>query len=76
MIEYQRDKIMARGKVKWFDREKNFGFIEDETGGKEYFVHISNVENEQSPEQGQLVEFEVGEGKKGPQAVEVRLIEM
>ncbi len=76
MIEYQRDKSMERGKVKWFDREKNFGFIEAESGGKEYFVHISNVENEVAPDQGQLVEFEVGEGKKGPQAVEVRVVEM
>jgi len=64
---------MERGTVKWFDKEKNFGFIESDTGGKEFFVHSSNVqEMEEGLDKGQRVEFEIGEGKKGPQAVNVR----
>jgi len=54
---------MDRGKVKWYDQEKNYGFIEADTG-KEYFVHKSDV-IDGSLDKGQLVEFEIGEGKKG-----------
>jgi len=61
---------MEQGTVKWFDREKKYGFVE--ANGNEYFVHVSNIENEEILEQGQCIEFEVGEGKKGPQAVNVR----
>jgi len=61
---------MEQGTVKWFDREKKYGFVE--ANGNEYFVHVSNIENEEILEQGQRIEFEVGEGKKGPQAVNVR----
>lgn len=61
---------MEQGTVKWFDREKKYGFVE--SNGKEYFVHISNVENEVPLDQGQRIEFEVGEGQKGPQATNVR----
>jgi CspA family cold shock protein len=67
---------MERGTVKWFDREKKYGFIESDIGKKEYFVHVSNVEDmEGNLDKGQRVEFEVGEGKKGPQAVSVRSLQ-
>ena len=63
---------MARGKVKWFSGQKGYGFIEQEEG-KDVFVHV----NELAPgiatlEENQSVEFEVTQGQKGPQAVNVR----
>ena len=61
---------MATGKVKWFDDQKGFGFIEQE-GGDDLFVHHSEVQA-QSLSEGQEVEFEVGQGQKGPCAVNVR----
>lgn len=66
---------MERGRVKWFDEEKGYGFIESANGKKDYFVHKSSIEEMQGTlEKGQMVEFEIGEGKKGPQAIEVRLL--
>jgi CspA family cold shock protein len=62
-----------RGKVKWYDQEKNYGFIEADNK-KEYFVHKSDVE-EGSLDKGQAVEFEIGEGKKGPVAKRVRALD-
>lgn len=60
---------MGKGKVKWFDREKGFGFIEQENGA-DLFVHHSEVKGGDLAE-GQEVEYEVGEGRKGPCAVNV-----
>ncbi len=57
-----------RGVVKWFDNEKNYGFITSDDG-KEYFVHKSNVLG--PIEKGTRVQFEIGEGKKGPVALNV-----
>lgn len=66
---------MERGKVKWFDEEKGYGFIESDVDKKDYFVHRSGIEDlESTLEKGQRVEFEIGKGKKGPQAVGVRLV--
>ena len=63
---------MERGKVKWFNAEKGFGFIERE-GGKDVFVHFSAIEMDgyKTLEEGTEVEFEVIEGAKGPQAANV-----
>lgn len=61
---------MERGKVKWFDAKKGFGFIEKQSGG-DIFVHISSLKDAKTLEQGAEVEFEVTEGKKGPQASNV-----
>ena len=60
---------MAKGTVKWFSIEKGFGFIEQESGG-DIFVHHSEVRGP-SLQEGDQVEFEVGEGRKGPAAKNV-----
>lgn len=61
-----------KGKVKWFNAEKGFGFIEREEG-KDVFVHFSaiNMEGYKTLEEGAEVQFEVVEGAKGPQASNV-----
>jgi len=63
---------LATGTVKWFNAEKGYGFISRE-GGADVFVHYSAIEGAgyRSLEEGQRVEFEVTEGKKGPQAANV-----
>ena len=64
---------MERGRVKWFNAEKGFGFIERD-GGNDVFVHFSaiNMDGFKTLEEGVEVEFEVVEGAKGPQAADVR----
>jgi cold shock CspA family protein/catechol 2,3-dioxygenase-like lactoylglutathione lyase family enzyme len=66
---------MATGVVKWFSNEKGYGFIARE-GEPDVFVHFSAIEGTgyRSLEEGQQVEFEVGPGKKGPEAKTVRVI--
>ena len=61
---------MPTGKVKWFNERKGYGFIEQESG-KDLFVHHSEVRGGYLRE-GETVEFEVGEGQKGPCAVSVQ----
>jgi CspA family cold shock protein len=65
---------MATGTVKWFDGKKGFGFIVPDDGGKELFVHHSDIEMEgfKDLNDGQSVEFEVGQGQKGPCAQAVK----
>ena len=66
---------MSKGTVKWFNAEKGFGFITPDDGKEDLFVHHSNIEMEgyRALADGQAVEFEVGEGRKGPEATNVRL---
>ena len=61
-----------QGKVKWFNAEKGYGFIEGQDG-KDVFVHFSAIEQEgfKTLDEGQEVEFEIVEGAKGPQATNV-----
>lgn len=64
--------MVYNGKVKWFNDQKGFGFIERDSGD-DVFVHFSAIQNEgfKSLEEGQEVEFEVVEGDRGPQAANV-----
>ncbi len=66
---------MAKGKVKWFNEKKGFGFITPDDGTADLFVHYSSIVGYgfRSLSDGQAVEYEVGEGRKGPQATNVRL---
>ncbi len=69
---------MQYGKVKWFDSEKGFGFIEPEDGGKDVFVHRNNIENlgyDEGLREGEEVEFEVEETPKGLSAQNVQRLE-
>ena len=64
---------MEQGKVKWFNAEKGFGFIERENGD-DVFVHFSAIQSEgfKSLDEGQSVTFEVEQGQRGPQASNVQ----
>ncbi len=64
---------MAQGTVKWFNAEKGFGFISQDDGGADVFVHYSAVEGSgyRSLDEGQRVEYVVTQGQKGPQAERV-----
>jgi CspA family cold shock protein len=64
---------MATGTVKWFNDAKGYGFIAPEDGSKDVFVHFSNIAGDgfKSLSEGSKVEFEVREGAKGPEALNV-----
>ena len=67
---------MAKGKVKWFDDQKGYGFILQDDGGADVFVHYSGIEGEgyKSLGEGAEVEYEVEQGDKGLKAVNVRVV--
>lgn len=72
-----RDEQMARGSVKWFSAEKGYGFITPDDGTKDLFVHHSAIQADgfRTLNEGEKVEFEVTQGQKGPQAVNVRTVQ-
>jgi cold shock protein len=67
---------MPQGTVKWFNNEKGFGFIAPDGGAKDVFVHQSEIKGDgfRSLEENQRVQFEISQGPKGPQAVEVTAV--
>jgi CspA family cold shock protein len=69
-----RSRVLASGTVKWFSEQKGYGFITPDDGGKDLFVHFSNIEGDgfKNLQDGQPVEYEPAEGKKGPEATQVR----
>jgi CspA family cold shock protein len=68
---------MATGTVKWFSNDKGYGFVQPDDGGKDLFVHFSAIQGQgfKSLDEGDKVEFEVGQGQKGPQAQNVSVVE-
>ena len=67
---------MAQGTVKWFNDAKGFGFITPADGGKDLFAHHTEIQGTgfKSLQEGQTVEFDVTQGKKGPAAAKIRTI--
>ena len=63
---------MEKGTVKWFNPDRNYGFIERETG-KDVFVHGNEVEGDKILKEGDKVTFEIEQGDRGPKAVKVKL---
>ena len=65
--------IMNKGTVKWFNPDKGFGFISNDEGGEDVFVHFSAIQGDgfKTLEEGQAVEFDVVEGNRGEQAANV-----
>jgi CspA family cold shock protein len=68
-----KEKQVAQGTVKWFNAEKGFGFIAQDGGGADVFVHYSAIQSQgyRSLDENQRVEFEITQGPKGPQAENV-----
>ena len=70
----RKEKYVATGKVKWFSPEKGYGFVTPDEGGEDLFIHYSNIAGNgfKSLTEGQKVEYEAGQGRKGPEATKVR----
>jgi CspA family cold shock protein len=73
LITGQGEVEVSTGKVKWFNSSKGFGFIAPDGGGDDLFVHHSEIKTSgyASLDEDQSVEFEIGQGKKGPCATNV-----
>ena len=72
-LKGQRRQVVSTGTVKWFNEKRGYGFIAPDDGGEELFVHHSEIKTSgyASLHEGQQVQFEVGQGKKGPCATNV-----
>jgi len=68
--------MSVRGKVKWFNNAKGYGFLEQDGGDKDVFVHFSAIQSDgfRTLKEGEPVEFEITEGPKGMQAANVKKI--
>ena len=66
-----------RGKVKWFNESRGYGFIRRETGGNEIYVHYSDIEGEgfRTLSEGEVVEFDLSDGERGLEARNVRRLD-
>lgn len=65
----------TKGKIKFFNSQKGFGFITPDNGGKEIFVHMSNIRGDvKNLREGQEVEYVEGAGRKGPEATDVTVL--
>ena len=67
---------MSKGKIKWFNPTKGYGFIENDEGGKDIFLHVSALEQAgiDSLEEGQAVSFEIGENRGKENAINIQKI--
>jgi CspA family cold shock protein len=66
--------VVSKGKVKWFNASKGYGFITPDAGGSDLFVHFKEIQVDgyKTLDEGQAVEYDEGQGPKGPCAVRVR----
>ena len=73
-----QEGVMQEGKVKWSDPERGFGFIRPDNGGKDVFLHISDLRDSGylDVEKGDLVEFEIKQGNKGERAVNITIFDL
>jgi cold shock protein len=73
---FDRESTMATGTVKWFSQAKGFGFISPDDGGSDLFVHFSNIAGSgfRNLDEGQKVEYEPQEGRKGMEATNVSVV--
>jgi len=67
---------MTTGKIKWFNPTKGYGFIENDTGGKDVFLHVSALEEAgiETLQEGQAVSFEIGENKGRENAINIKTV--
>jgi cold shock protein len=76
LLKIRENRSLANGTVKWFSEQKGYGFITPEDGGKDLFVHYSNIVGDgfRNLQDGQAVEYDAAQGQKGPEAQNVRAV--